>query len=256
MGRIKNKSKKVKSYKPISKTDYDYRKGMYDDSLRLYNTNKIALNQMSQSMLDEISTIPAIRDSLHNVYDRYIATGDTNLSYLSNHETAKVNEPANTDFIRGSSIQPVASMDYFDYFDTPSDGGGIGYYTPIYAKPKQEILPFNKKQPIPIRPNIDITKLTAKQSSAVLGKERKGLLELDGKYQKRWGNKRKQGDNAITSRRHTTADGKYIEDLHWTPGPGNISPDDLHLVDLVDTEDEVLEILNKFYDKYNLSPNF
>lgn len=37
---------------------------------------------------------------------------------------------------------------------------------------------------------------------------------------------------------------------------GNISPDDLHLVDLVDTEDEVLEILNKFYDKYNLSPNF
>jgi len=37
---------------------------------------------------------------------------------------------------------------------------------------------------------------------------------------------------------------------------GNISPDDLHLVDLVDTEDEVLEILDKFYNKYNLSPNF
>ncbi|PHS68292.1 MAG: TIGR00730 family Rossman fold protein [Flavobacterium sp.] len=37
---------------------------------------------------------------------------------------------------------------------------------------------------------------------------------------------------------------------------GNISPDDLHLVDLVDTEDEVLDILDKFYNKYNHSPNF
>jgi len=37
---------------------------------------------------------------------------------------------------------------------------------------------------------------------------------------------------------------------------GNISPDDLHLVDLVDTEHEVLEILDEFYKKYNLSPNF
>ena len=37
---------------------------------------------------------------------------------------------------------------------------------------------------------------------------------------------------------------------------GNISPDDLHLVDLVDTEDEVLDILDNFYKKYNLSPNF
>jgi len=37
---------------------------------------------------------------------------------------------------------------------------------------------------------------------------------------------------------------------------GNISPDDLHLVDLVDTEDEVLAILDEFYNKYNLSPNF
>ncbi len=36
----------------------------------------------------------------------------------------------------------------------------------------------------------------------------------------------------------------------------NISPDDLHLVDLVDTEDEVLTILDNFYKKYNLSPNF
>ena len=36
----------------------------------------------------------------------------------------------------------------------------------------------------------------------------------------------------------------------------NISPDDLHLVDLVDTEDEVLDILDNFYKKYNLSPNF
>lgn len=37
---------------------------------------------------------------------------------------------------------------------------------------------------------------------------------------------------------------------------GNISPDDLHLVDIVDNEDEVIEILNTFYAKYNLAPNF
>jgi uncharacterized protein (TIGR00730 family) len=36
----------------------------------------------------------------------------------------------------------------------------------------------------------------------------------------------------------------------------NISPGDLDLVHVVDTEDEVLEILNNFYDEYNLSPNF
>ncbi|MEZ4779834.1 MAG: TIGR00730 family Rossman fold protein [Flavobacteriaceae bacterium] len=37
---------------------------------------------------------------------------------------------------------------------------------------------------------------------------------------------------------------------------GNISPNDIDLINLVDTEDEVLEILNTFYDEYNLSPNF
>ena len=37
---------------------------------------------------------------------------------------------------------------------------------------------------------------------------------------------------------------------------GNISPEDLALVHLVDNENEVLEILNDFYDEYNLSPNF
>ncbi len=36
----------------------------------------------------------------------------------------------------------------------------------------------------------------------------------------------------------------------------NINPEDLDLVHLVDTEDEVLTILNEFYDEYNLSPNF
>lgn len=36
----------------------------------------------------------------------------------------------------------------------------------------------------------------------------------------------------------------------------NISPEDLDLWHVVDTEDEVLEILNNFYSKYNLSPNF
>ena len=37
---------------------------------------------------------------------------------------------------------------------------------------------------------------------------------------------------------------------------GNISPGDMDLVHLVDNEDEVLEILNDFYQEYNLSPNF
>lgn len=36
----------------------------------------------------------------------------------------------------------------------------------------------------------------------------------------------------------------------------NISPDDVDLVHLVDTEEEVLDVLNKFYSEYNLSPNF
>ncbi|UOB17422.1 TIGR00730 family Rossman fold protein [Abyssalbus ytuae] len=36
----------------------------------------------------------------------------------------------------------------------------------------------------------------------------------------------------------------------------NISPGDIDLVKIVDTEDEVVEILNNFYKKYNLSPNF
>lgn len=37
---------------------------------------------------------------------------------------------------------------------------------------------------------------------------------------------------------------------------GNISPGDLDLVEVVDTEDEVLEILNNFYNKRGMSPNF
>ncbi|TPV33324.1 TIGR00730 family Rossman fold protein [Paucihalobacter ruber] len=37
---------------------------------------------------------------------------------------------------------------------------------------------------------------------------------------------------------------------------GNISADDLNLVHLVDTPDEVIEILNNFYENYRLSPNF
>lgn len=36
----------------------------------------------------------------------------------------------------------------------------------------------------------------------------------------------------------------------------NISPDDLHLFKVVDTADEVIEVLNNFYKKYNLAPNF
>ena len=36
----------------------------------------------------------------------------------------------------------------------------------------------------------------------------------------------------------------------------NVHAEDLELVHLVDSEDEVLEILNDFYNEYNLSPNF
>ncbi len=36
----------------------------------------------------------------------------------------------------------------------------------------------------------------------------------------------------------------------------NISAADIDLVQVVDTEDEVIEILDQFYDEYNLSPNF
>lgn len=37
---------------------------------------------------------------------------------------------------------------------------------------------------------------------------------------------------------------------------GTISPDDIDLLYLVDTEEEVLEVLNNFYNEYKLSPNF
>ena len=37
---------------------------------------------------------------------------------------------------------------------------------------------------------------------------------------------------------------------------GNISPHDLELISIVDTEEEVLEVINTFYKKYSLSPNF
>jgi uncharacterized protein (TIGR00730 family) len=37
---------------------------------------------------------------------------------------------------------------------------------------------------------------------------------------------------------------------------GNINTEDLDLVHIVDNEDEVLDILNSFYQEYNLSPNF
>jgi uncharacterized protein (TIGR00730 family) len=35
-----------------------------------------------------------------------------------------------------------------------------------------------------------------------------------------------------------------------------VSPEDLKLIKIVDTEDEVVEILDAFYKKYNLKPNF
>lgn len=37
---------------------------------------------------------------------------------------------------------------------------------------------------------------------------------------------------------------------------GNISPEDLDLIKLVDTSDEAIDIINEFYGKYLLKPNF
>ena len=37
---------------------------------------------------------------------------------------------------------------------------------------------------------------------------------------------------------------------------GNVSPEDMDLIKIVDTEQEVVDILNNFYKKYSLSPNF
>ena len=37
---------------------------------------------------------------------------------------------------------------------------------------------------------------------------------------------------------------------------GNISPKDINLIHVVDTADEVIDILNAFYKEYGLSPNF
>jgi uncharacterized protein (TIGR00730 family) len=36
----------------------------------------------------------------------------------------------------------------------------------------------------------------------------------------------------------------------------NASPEDMNLIKVVDTEDEVVAVLDAFYKKYNLSPNF
>ena len=36
----------------------------------------------------------------------------------------------------------------------------------------------------------------------------------------------------------------------------NASPKDIDLFSIVDTEDEVVEIINNFYKKHHLSPNF
>ena len=37
---------------------------------------------------------------------------------------------------------------------------------------------------------------------------------------------------------------------------GNVSPEDMDLIKIVDTEQEVVDVLNGFYQKYSLSPNF
>ena len=37
---------------------------------------------------------------------------------------------------------------------------------------------------------------------------------------------------------------------------GNISPEDLNLIKIVDTEEEVVEIIDSFYKGHTMSPNF
>ncbi len=37
---------------------------------------------------------------------------------------------------------------------------------------------------------------------------------------------------------------------------GNISPDDIHILKVVDTPEEAVEIIEEFYNKYSLKPNF
>lgn len=37
---------------------------------------------------------------------------------------------------------------------------------------------------------------------------------------------------------------------------GNISPNDMNLISIVDTSEEVIDVIDAFYKKYNLSPNF
>ena len=48
---------------------------------------------------------------------------------------------------------------------------------------------------------------------------------------------------------------KWIKDIMYTQ-ESNISPEDLELFTLVDTADEAVEIIDAFYSKYMLSPNF
>jgi len=36
----------------------------------------------------------------------------------------------------------------------------------------------------------------------------------------------------------------------------NISPDDLNIFTLVDTSDEAVDLIDKFYSRYLLSPNY
>jgi predicted Rossmann-fold nucleotide-binding protein len=48
---------------------------------------------------------------------------------------------------------------------------------------------------------------------------------------------------------------EWIEDVMMTQ-ESNISPQCLQLIQLVDTADEAVEIINEFYSKYLLSPNF
>lgn len=48
--------------------------------------------------------------------------------------------------------------------------------------------------------------------------------------------------------------------MDWIKGTmlkaGNISPEDLNLIKIVDTEDEVVQIIDSFYKGHTLSPNF
>ena len=58
----------------------------------------------------------------------------------------------------------------------------------------------------------------------------------------------------LVGREHWSGLFKWIKDVLIEGG--YISPDDMDLVNLVETPDEAVKVIDDFYSKYMLSPNF